>query len=97
MERTNRRPATEEPDESAMRASPTSDPLLHAKREIEDEAIQLRAQRHLIHEQLRANSSAIHELASRAAGVGIGLSALARLLGISRQMLYEGTSKESRK
>jgi hypothetical protein len=58
------------------------------RRDIEDRALKLRAERAELHEGLRENTAAITALLAEAVELGIAVEQFARLVGIRRQSLY---------
>jgi hypothetical protein len=58
------------------------------RREIEDRALNLRAERAELHGALRENTAAITSLLAEAGELGIAVEQFARLVGIRRQSLY---------
>ena len=63
-------------------------PEIQARREIEDRAAKLGAQRKAFEAQLHDNAGKIKVLLRDAEGTGISFDQLAQLIGVSRQTLY---------
>lgn len=63
-------------------------PELTQRRDVEDRALKLGAERAQKHGELRENTAAITSLLDDAVALGIAVEQFARLVGVRRQSLY---------
>jgi DNA-binding transcriptional regulator YiaG len=63
-------------------------PDIQVRREIEDRAAQLGAERRDLDGRVEANTQAVVDLLRDAEGTGVSFDQLAQLIGVSRQTLY---------
>jgi predicted TIM-barrel fold metal-dependent hydrolase len=63
-------------------------PEMQARREFEDQALQLGAERAKLENQLGSNLEQIVALLDKAPGVGVSIDHYARMIGVRRQQLY---------